>query len=109
MVLQVALSAKQLVLILSVLLLPLINGIEPQVEAGEMIIHILIKVGSVKTRGGRLSAGLSHRGSIHLLLKGYCSKSTKNIWTAHVAITTTTNISTITTDTPTLALGCFLI
>ena len=32
------LSMKQLVLILSVLLLLLINGIEPQVEAGEPII-----------------------------------------------------------------------
>jgi len=54
-VLQVALPAiklhllaKQLMLILSALLLPLIKGIEPQVEAGEMIMHVMVEVGSVK-------------------------------------------------------------
>ena len=55
MVLQVALSAiivhlpaKQLVMILSVLLLSLINGIEPHLEVGERVVHILIKVDSIK-------------------------------------------------------------
>ena len=76
---KVSLPAKQLVLILSVLLLPLINGIEPQVETGEMVIYMLIKVGSIKTRGARLSVALSHRGSKELLLKGNSSKTTRNI------------------------------
>ena len=34
------LPAKQLVLILSVLLLPVINRIDPQVEVREVIIHV---------------------------------------------------------------------
>jgi len=65
MVLQVALSAikvhlptRQLVLVISVLLLPLINGINPQVEAREMVVHILITVPSIKTR-----EALPQRGS----------------------------------------------
>ena len=98
---KVHLPAKQLVLILSALLLLLINGIKPQVETGEMIIHVLIKVHSIKTRGARLSATPSHRGSIHLLLKGYHSRTTRNIKSTHMASTTTTNIATIITNIPT--------
>jgi len=50
--LQIALSAvklhlpaKQFLLILSVFLLLLINGVKPQVEAGKMIIHVMVEVG----------------------------------------------------------------
>ena len=42
---------KKIMLILSMLmLLPLINGIEPQVEAGKMIIHVLNTSGQIKFR-----------------------------------------------------------
>ena len=40
---QIHLPTKQLVLILSVLLLPLINGIEPQGGAREAIVYVLIE------------------------------------------------------------------
>ena len=67
MVLQVAssatklhLPAKQLVLILGVLLLPLINGIEPLVEAGELIIQVLIEVGCIEIRRAHCNAAPSH-------------------------------------------------
>ena len=70
MVFQIALSAikvhmlvKQHVLIVS--MLPLINGIEPQVKAGEMVIHVLIKMRSIKTQGARLCAAPSH-GEVYL-------------------------------------------
>ena len=43
------LPVKQFLLILSMLLLPLINGVEPQVKVGKMIIHVLVEVGSVET------------------------------------------------------------
>ena len=43
------LPAKQLVLIVRTLLLPLIYGIEPQVEAGKVIIHVLIEMSSAET------------------------------------------------------------
>jgi len=56
MMLQVALSVikfhlsmKQLVLILSMLLLPLIDSVKPQLETGELIAHILIEFGGIKT------------------------------------------------------------
>jgi len=83
MVLQVALPMirfhlpmKQLVQILSVLLLPPIDGIEPQVDAGEVLIHILIDVGGIETQGAYLNTAHIHRGSIHLLLKVYGSRTT---------------------------------
>jgi len=69
---------KQLMLILSMLLFSLINGIEPQIKVGEMIIHILIKVGSIKTQGALLSMAPSHSGSIYLRLKQYSSRITEN-------------------------------
>ena len=76
MVLQVALltikvhlPTKQLMLILSVLLLPLINGIEPQVKARKIVVNILIETCSIKTRGARLSVVPNHRWGV-LLLNG---------------------------------------
>jgi len=110
MVLQVALpavkvhiSVKQLVLILSVLLLSLINGIEPQVEVAEVVIHVLIEVCSIKTRGAHLSATPNDRWGILLLLNGDNSRTTGNIRTYLKDGTTTTYISTIATNIPTVA------
>ena len=96
MVLQVALPAinlhlpiKQLVLIISMLLLPLINGIEPQVEVREML--ILIKVGSVKTQGACPNVGPGQRRSVLLLLKGNNTRTARKVKTT---LTTRTNIVT---------------
>ena len=88
---------KQLVLILSVLLLPLIISIKPQVEAGEMIIHVLVEVGSVKAQGARPHVVLGQRGGIVLLLKGNSVGTTREIRTSLKASTTRTNIA-ITND-----------
>ena len=61
---QVHLPAKQLVLILSVMLLLLINSIKPHVEVGEIIIHVLVEVGSIKAQGARPSVAPDQRGSM---------------------------------------------
>jgi len=45
------------------LLLPHINGIEPQVKAREMIIYVLVEIGSVKARGAYPSVTLGQRGA----------------------------------------------
>ena len=57
------LPMEQLLLALSVLLLMLINGIEPQVEVREMFIQILIEMGSIKARRACDIATPSHGGS----------------------------------------------
>jgi len=73
-VIKLHLSTKQLALILSVLLLlPLINSIDPQVEAGEMIIHVLIKVGSVEARGDHPSVAPGQRG-VYSFSRGIASE-----------------------------------
>jgi len=60
LVIKLHLAAKQLILIMTMLLLLLINGIEPQMEVRKLTIQVLIKVGCIKTRRARRSAAPSH-------------------------------------------------
>jgi len=61
------LSVEQLLLGLSLLLLTLINCIEPQVEAGEVIIQILVEMGFIKARRAHDIAAPIRGGFKHLL------------------------------------------
>jgi len=74
-VLQVLLSTiklhllvEQLLLILSGFLLMLINWIESEVEAKEMIIHVLVEMGFIEARRNRFSMPPRQKGVILLLL-----------------------------------------
>jgi len=80
-------------------LLPLVNGVEPQVEAGKMIIHVMVEVGSVKARGTRPSAAPGQRGSVLFLLESNSAETTRNIRTTLTTRlnTTRTCIATIPT------------
>jgi len=91
------LSATQLLLILSMFLLTLVYCIKPQVEAREVVIHVMVEMGFIKAQRTRLSVAPSQRGVITLLLDwcGVGSKTPGNPLT-------TTNI-------PTLALRLILI
>ena len=98
-VMKLHLSAKQLVLIFSVLLMPLINGIEPQVEAREMIIQVLIEVGSVESQGALPIVAPGQRESVLLLLKGNSTGTARKIITTLTIRTNTTRTGIATTST----------
>jgi len=97
-----------------VLLLPLINGIKPQVGAGKIIIHVLIEVGSVEARGACPSVALSQKGSVLLLLKGNNTRTTRKIINTLTTRTNPTRIRIATTTTfptnfPTISWGRLII
>ena len=103
LVIKVHLPVEQLLLILIVLLLPFINNIESQVELGEVVVHELIEVCSIKTCKAHLSAAPGHMWGIFLLLNGDSSRTTRNIRTSLKAGTITTYIATFTTNIPTMS------
>ena len=117
MMLQIALSTiklhlstKQLVLILSMLLLLVINGIEPQVEARKVITRVLIEMGSIEARGAYPSAAPGQKGSVLLLLKGNNTETARSIRTTLTTRSNTTRsriaaATTCLTNFPTIRLG----
>jgi len=79
--------------------MPLINGIEPQVEAREMIIQVLIEVGSVESQGALPIVAPGQRESVLLLLKGNSTGTARKIITTLTIRTNTTRTGIATTST----------